>query len=259
MQVILLLKLLAIPFYPLGCSLVLIMAGLLLLRLRRKHGPLLIAIGTALLYILATPFVSRLLIRLLEEPYFNLEALPRDCSAIVVLGGGGIPMGPQRKYPEVSEAGDRLLHAARLYKDGIAPRVITSGGMVAGALKKTLSEGEHNAMILREIGVDSNAIIIENMARITADHGPYIAAILDSLNLPKRIVLVTSAAHMNRSLAVFKKHGFTTYPAATDFQSTPCFLEDIRDFFPSAGALYTTTSAAHEYYGILGYKILGKI
>ena len=111
---ILLLKLFAVFLYPLGLSFVLIITGLVLIHLRRRRGPLLIVTGTALLYIMSTPIVSRLLVRLLEAPYFKQTDLPRDCSAIVVLGGCGVPIIPPRTYPEVSDAGDRLLHAARL-------------------------------------------------------------------------------------------------------------------------------------------------
>lgn len=67
-----------------------------------------------------------------------------------------------------------------------------------------LPEGLHNALLLMEMGVDSNNIIVEKKAKNTHEHGPYIAQILDSLGLPRKIILVTSAAHMIRSEAVFK-------------------------------------------------------
>lgn len=259
MPLVFLLKLLAIPLYPLGFCLTLIITGLTLVYLRRRHGPLVIAVGTALLYVVSTQFISQLLVRSLEAPYFKPTELPANCSAIVVLGGCGMPMVPPRTFPEISEAGDRLLHAARLYKMGIAPRVITSGGIVVGSFRQEVTEGEHNALLLREIGVDSSAIVIEKKARNTADHGPNIAAILDSLHLPKKIILVTSAAHMNRSLAVFRKHGYTVFPAATDFQSNSYLIDNIMDFLPSAWSLSNATSAFYEYYGIVGYKLLGRI
>jgi uncharacterized SAM-binding protein YcdF (DUF218 family) len=256
---ILLLKLCAIPLYPLGMCLVLLVAGIVLHFLKRRGAwPLLIA-GTALLYCVSTPFFTGLITRPFEAPYYPAAELPRDCSAIVVLGGCGMPMVPPRTYPEISDAGDRLLHAARLFKMGIAPRVITSGGIVVGALHNIVTEGEHNAMLLREIGVDSAAIIIEKKSKVTADHGPTIGAILDSLRLPRKIILVTTATHMYRSIAVFKKNGFTVYPAATDFQASVYPVEGIRDFFPGSASLNNSTAIFHEVYGIIGYKVMGKI
>jgi uncharacterized SAM-binding protein YcdF (DUF218 family) len=253
------LKLLALPAYPLGLSLTLIAVGLLLPRRRHGMGRLMIKAAAILLYVLSTPIAAHLLIRPLESPYLKQAALPRDCSAIVVLGGAGMPMLSRNAFPEINKAGDRLLYAAKLYKMSIAPRIITSGGVNVGSFTQNITEGEQNALILREIGVDSSAIITENRALTTAEHGPYIAAILNSLHLPKKIVLVTSAAHMTRARAVFRKYGFTTFPAAADFESTSKIVETFWDFFPSSWALEISTAAFHEYYGLVGYKVLRKI
>lgn len=254
----LLLKLVAQFFYPLGLGLGLIFVGIVLALLNRRNGWRFAVAGWMLIFIMSLPIVAQLVVRPLEAPYCVAEPLPRDCPAIVVLGGCGKPLGAPRIYPEISEAGDRLLHAARLYKQGIAPRIITTGGPNVGEFCQTITEGEHNAMLLREIGVDSAAIHIETKSLTTADHGPLIGVLLDSLGLPRKIVLVTSAAHMLRAVGVFKKHGFEVYPAATDFMTNYRLVHNIRDFFPSAGSLSDVTSAIHEYYGIAGYTVLGK-
>lgn len=255
----LLLKLFAIPLYPLGLGLCLIAAGLIAETRRLRWGKKCIIAGLVFLYGISTPFISRLFLRPLEAPYEKREELPRDCSAIVVLGGSGVAMYSKTDEPEINQAGDRLLHAARLYKRGVAPRVVTSGGFGVGVFHQKVTEGEHNAMILREMGVDDSALVVEPKSLTTADHGPYIAALLDSLRLRKKIVLVTSAAHMYRSVKVFKKNGFTVYPSAADFQSRKEIVNGVKDFFPSAYALADVTAAIHEYYGIIGYKVLGKM
>jgi uncharacterized SAM-binding protein YcdF (DUF218 family) len=255
----LLFKLLATPLCPLNFCMLLIAAGLVFIIMRRRAGLPLAVAGLAILYLVSTPVFSRLITRPFEAPYYPGATLPRDCSAIVVLGGSGVPMLPPRVFPEINEAGDRLLHAARLYKTGVAPRVITTGGTNVGTLHQKMTEAEHNAMLLREIGVDSSAIIMETRSKVTADHGPTIGAILDSLHLPKKIILVTSAAHMFRSEAVFRKWGYAVFPSATDFQSSIYAVEEIQDFFPVAGALHNVTAIVHELFGILGYKVMGKI
>jgi len=254
----LLLKLIAQLFYPLGMGMGLIVVGVVLTLLNRRNGWRFSVAGATVLFCMSLPVVAQLIVRPLEAPYFVAKIFPRDCPAIVVLGGCGKPLGAPRIYPEISEAGDRLLHAARLYKRGIAPRIITTGGTNVGEFYQTVTEGEHNAMLLREIGVDSAAILIETKSLTTADHGPLIGALLDSLMLPRRIVLVTSATHMRRAVWVFKKYGFEVYPAATDFMTNYRLIRNIRDFFPSVGSLSDVTSAVHEYYGLIGYRILQK-
>ena len=255
----LLLKLLVIPLYPLGLGLCLMGAGIAADSRKLHWGKKLAIAGLVFLYVLSTPFVSRLFLRPLEAPYEKQSVLPDDCSAIVVLGGSGIPMYSKTDEPEVNQAADRLLHAARLYKRGCASRVVTSGGFSVGGFHQKVTEGEQNAIVLKEIGVDPDAILVESKSLTTADHGPYIAAMFDSLKLRRKVILVTSAAHMYRSIQVFKKNNFTVFPSATDFQSRKEIFNNVKDLFPSVYALFDVTSAIHEYYGIIGYKLLGKM
>ncbi len=253
------LKLLVIPLYPLGLGISVIGTGLVLVYRKVHWGKIVILSGLIFLYVISTPFVSRLFLRPLEAPYEQQGKLPSDCSAIVVLGGSGEPMYSRDEYPELNEAGDRLLHAARLYRMGIAPRVVTSGGFGVGGFHQKVTEGEQNAMVLKEMGVPDSAIIIERRSLTTADHGPTISAIFDSLQLQKNIILVTSAAHLYRSIQVFKKSSFTVCGSATDFQSRQQIVSNVRDFFPDTKALQNVTAAVHEFYGIIGYKILRKM
>lgn len=255
---VVLIKFISLLIYPLGLVLLLFLTGILLHFLKRTRisASLFIA-GFLVLLFFSSPVVANFLGRILEKKYS--QQLPdRNCSAIVVLGGGGVPLIPPRTYPEINEAGDRLLHAARLYKMGLAPIIITTGGDPGTALYKSISEAQENAMILRETGVDSSSIIMEHKARNTHEHAEYIAKILDSLHVKRSIILVTSAAHMIRSVGVFEKYGgYSIYPAPADFNAEEGLFTRITDFFPSAGALERSTIVMHEYYGILGYKILG--
>lgn len=256
---VLLLKLCAIPLYPLGFAITLVVAGLIIMSRRRLLGRYLIIGSTAFLYLISTPVISRLFIKVLENRYAVEGDLPRDCDAIVVLGGGGAGFAPPMRYLEVNNAGDRILHAARLFKMGYAPRIITTGGYSVGGRSNILTEGEQNARLLWEIGVDSSAVLIESAARTTAEHPSLVTAIIDSMQLQKRIILVTSATHMTRSAGVFRKAGYTVYPAAADFRGNGRFIENVNDFFPLASALDGATAAVHEVYGIVGYRVMGKM
>lgn len=256
-----LIKFIALPLYPLGMVITLQIAAMLFLVLKKpKFAGVLFGVAFFLLFIFSSPIFAQLLGKSLENRTSQQLPPPGVKATIVVLGGGGMPLVAPRKYPEINEAGDRLLHGARLYKLGIAQNVITTGGDAGLSFTKYLSEAEENAMILREIGVDSSAIIMELKARNTHEHPSYIAAILDSLHLGRTIVLVTSATHMARSVAVFKKFGgYTIYTAPADFNTIEKLINRITELFPTSGALDRTTTVFHEYYGILGYKFLGWI
>ncbi|NLD98909.1 MAG: YdcF family protein [Fibrobacter sp.] len=253
----LLIKFIAIGIYPLGLSVFLGITGIVLSFLKKKTAPFFLVASMGILLFFSLPIVSNILIGTLEKKYPSPVTLPGDCSAIVVLGGGGGGGGsPKFPYPEINDAGDRLIHGARLYKSGYCGVIITSGNIPVGAFSASITEGEHNARLLKEFGVDSNAIIIDPKSRNTSEHPRYIGAILDSLKLPKRIILVTSASHMPRSVLVFKKYGFTVFPASADFRCNEKILNSFQDLLPNAHAIFLSTAAMHEYYGILGYKIL---
>jgi uncharacterized SAM-binding protein YcdF (DUF218 family) len=252
------LKFIALPIYPLGMTVSLGIIGIILFILRKKVGIWFMAGSLAVLIFFSMPPVAQLLTISLEKPFYNKQLPDTSCPVIVVLGGSGVALGYPRKYPEINEAGDRIIHCARLFKLGYGTKIITTGTAVT-AIPRRYPEALHNALFLEELGIDSNVIIKELKAKNTHQHAPNIKKILDSLALPHEIILVTSAAHMKRSILVFEKYGFKIHPAAADFTSGASPYESIRDFFPVEDALKLSTAALHEYYGIIGYKLLGWI
>ena len=73
-----------------------------------------------------------------------------------------------------------------------------------------------------------------------------------------RVLLVTSACHMKRSLNMFKKYApeIECIPAATDYQALPWKDNPFkwRHILPDIGALARNNSYIHEYIGYYGYK-----
>jgi uncharacterized SAM-binding protein YcdF (DUF218 family) len=167
---------------------------------------------------------------------------------------------PPRQHPEISSAGDRIIHAARLYHQKKAPWIVTSGGRRISFSTMAISEARHNATLLWEsLGVDSTHILLEEQAFNTRDHAPLVKAILARKNLPPSIIAVTSAMHMPRTMAVLRKAGYNVYAAPTDFEATSDYRLAPTELLPSVGALERSSRALHEYYGSLAYKILGWI
>ena len=83
-----------------------------------------------------------------------------------------------------------------------------------------------------------------------------------------KILLVTSAAHMPRSVKLFEAQGFEVIPAPTDFRVTEAdwqFLfegepmEQIFHWIPDAYHLYVTTVMLKEYVGMAIYGLRGWI
>ncbi|MCU0608820.1 MAG: YdcF family protein [Chitinispirillaceae bacterium] len=251
-------KFLALPLYPVGFSLVCIVAGIVFLLFSKKTYALLFVVcALIVLYLFSSDPFSYILVRSLEKKYDPVIVFPSS-SAIVLLSGAEVPKSPPRLYDEINSAGDRILYAGRLMKQGAAPRLIATGGNIPFIREFNGSESEVCFRILTGLlGVDSSKIYLEKQARNTRENATFTKAMLDSLGLPPAVILVTSAMHMPRSVALFRKAGFTVYPAPTDYLVDAEWDFKMIKIFPAAGTLERSTNALHEIYGVWYSWLMG--
>lgn len=154
---------------------------------------------------------------------------------------------------------DRVTHTVQLYKLGLIQKVLISGG--TGTLKET-DEPEANkfkkAMIM--MGVAENDILIENKTRNTYESAVEVKKILDSLNFrAEDCLLITSAFHMRRSLACYRKANLDIEPFSTDFYAHPRFFYPDGLLIPSIDALTLWHKLFKEWLGFIAYKVAGYI
>jgi uncharacterized SAM-binding protein YcdF (DUF218 family) len=253
-------KFIALPFYPVGLTIALLIAGCISTLLgKQKRGIVLTICAGLLLYLFSSGPLPDFLVRSLENKYAPLTVFP-PATAIVLLSGGEIAKAPPRLYDEINAAGDRILYAARLARAHVAPRLIITGGNIDCIRTITGSQAEASYRLCTEqLGVDSSCILLENKARNTYENGLFTKQLLDSLKLPPTVILVTSALHMPRSVAIFKKLGMTVIPAPTDFLADNPPQFKIIQLFPTAGSLDNSSNVLHEIYGIIAYKLMGRL
>jgi uncharacterized SAM-binding protein YcdF (DUF218 family) len=219
------------------------------------------------LWLSSTSVGYRAVIGSLETVYAHYgdpDQLPQ-AEAIVVLGGATKSPVLPRPRPEVSEAGDRLLHAAALYQAGKAPRLILSGGRVVWGQTDppALSEAQDMALLLQSLmQIPPEAIIQEPRSLNTYQNAINVQGILQREGIGK-ILLVTSAFHMPRALAIFHKLGINAIPAPTDFyvikrdQKSRNLQNLLFDLLPDVGNLEKTSKGMKEYMGIVVYWLKG--
>ena len=111
-----------------------------------------------------------------QFPPAAIETTP-TVDAIVVLGGGVSGPAPLRLTVELSDAADRVLYAARLYRDGKAPIVMVSGGAIPW-LGSVASETEAMQSLLEERGVPAASIIFETKSRNTRENAVFTEQLL---------------------------------------------------------------------------------
>lgn len=211
------------------------------------------------LYAAASPLVADRLVRGLESQYPAPAQYPK-AAAIVLLGGGMAPRSPPRVEIETNAAGDRPLHAARLWKRGLAPVIVATGGYIPFLTDAPGSEADLYAGLLTEIaGIPDSVILRVGGSRNTHEDALLTAALFDSTGMKKDILLVTSAAHMPRAAALFRKAGFVVHPAPTDYQADEGSSFKIISLFPSGSAMAKTYVALNEYVGYRAYRMMGRL
>lgn len=251
-------KLLSALAFPLGSACLLALLGALLVAIGwRRRGAVAVVLAVVWLWGWSTVPAATAITALLADPFpaRPAEALPR-ADVIVVLGGGLVPRDTRHPYPDMNEAADRLWHAARLHAAGRAPRILLSGGRVWDSGPQ--SEADAMAELLIDLGVPATAILIEGDSRNTRENAVQTAAMLARDDL-ERVLLVTSATHMTRALATFRKAGVDAIPAATDHRPSSTYSTQplALALLPDAGALQSSTRALKELLGLLVYRWRG--
>lgn len=255
-------KLLPLLVYPLGLACVLVGLGSLLHRKPRGQRAVLIT-ALLLLWLFSNRWMAAILARSLEWRYLSPADIPQ-VEVIVVLGGATDSALDPRPTIEVNGAGDRLLYAASLYRQGKAEYILLSGGRIDW-LDAGRASAEDMADLLEWMGVPRQVIWLESESRNTYENAANCRAILAAKGID-RILLVTSAQHMPRSVGLFERQGFEVIPAPTDFSLTRAEWDALThgslpaqliSLLPSANHLAQTTSALKEYLGILIYWLRG--
>ena len=255
-------KFLPLFVYPLGLACILLVLALLL-RAKSRLWPFLLLAALLILWLSSTALVANGLARSLEWKYLPPDEVPALDTA-VVLGGGTEPSIYPRSGVEVTGAGDRVLYAARLYREGKIKHILLSGGEIEWLTSSTSSPAEDMAALLTEIGIPQEALWLEGESRNTHENAVYGQKMLEEKGIQK-VLLITSAMHMPRSVALFEKLGVEVIPLPVDYSiirqdentGNGDLIGQLLGFLPSAGNLVTTTNALKEYLGILTYTLQG--
>lgn len=244
---------------PLTLSVVLWVAGALIYWFRSRAWGLRCGVaGIAVLLVFSNAMVADALLGSLENDYPVLapSACPR-ADVIVVLGGITYPALPPLVMPDVGPAFDRLLHGLRLLRAGRAPRVILSGGGIRYLQGSEVSEAQRLRDLALEYGADSDALILEERSRNTYENALFSGELMRERGW-ERALLVTSAAHMPRSVGAFRTQGVAVIPAPADVQVVPKPLTPDR-LLPTSAALDVSSTALKEYAVTLAYRLKGWI
>jgi uncharacterized SAM-binding protein YcdF (DUF218 family) len=233
---------------PLGAAFFLAALALLLAwRQRLRSSMALGLLALVWLWAWSMPMPSLLLRGAIENQYQQvpIAAMPQ-AQAVVLLGGGVSPPPIGGSEIDLQSAADRVWYAARLFHAGKAPLVLLGGG--TDPERHPYSEARAMATFLADLGVPAQAMVLEEASRTTRQNATFSAALLKARGI-NRILLVTSALHMPRAVALFSAQGLQVIPAPTDFEAGQPPPPGLLAWLPDAMALDGSGRAIKEIVG----------
>jgi uncharacterized SAM-binding protein YcdF (DUF218 family) len=255
-------KLVGAFLLPLPFSSLLLLVGLLFLWFtkRQRLGKVVTSIGVLILFVFSSSTVSNLLLRPLERSYPPVLASPEQIGLpgqptikwIVVLGAGD---NYTPALPFTTQLGDaslaRIVEAIRLHRELPDSKLVVS----EGTTYENMSVAEVMARAAQTLGVAEQDIVLEKQARDTEGSARFVQSIVGT----DRFILVTSASHMKRAQALFRKLGMDPIAAPTDYESLNNLIPGVTDFLPNSSGARKADLALHEYIGLVWARLRGKI
>jgi uncharacterized SAM-binding protein YcdF (DUF218 family) len=250
-------KLLAFLTQPLAWVALLMLTAVLLVRRRPKSSQRLGASAIALLLVLGWEPLPDALLRRLEAQYPALSP-SADWQAYVgvVVLGGALESGYVWTHPNQSalnEAAERMTEVLPLLRRKPALRVLFTGG--EGELfGGNLSEAQRAARFFTAQGIPAQQLLYESASRTTFENA-LLSKTVPGVNPAQPWLLMTSAWHMPRAMATFRKTGWNVTAYPVDFragQQTPW-----TQYSMDQGARKWKL-ALHEGLGLLAYRMSGK-
>ncbi len=244
-------KLLPVFVLPIGLVIILVVLG----TLKKWRWLVFIALGGLL--IASLPVTGYWFIGRLESVHPRLKvAEAPQVDVVLVLGGIMGPPSGDGYLPNWSESIERFEGGVALMQTGKAARLLftsaprsTDGSIVSeGAAMRKLAIGR---------GVPEGQVEVTGVVGNTADEARALQQYCEQHGF-KRVLLVTSAWHMPRSMRQFRKTGLEITPFPVDYRAGTADKRPLPylDWLPNAvSGLGNTELALRECYGIAFYAL----
>ena len=239
--------------------------GILILRAYPRFGRSLALGSLSLLLLIGLLPVGEFVIRPLEERFAPPDrALLREAHTAVMLGGVLQPnLMPENRPLALGEAAERLVELDRISLIQADLPLVISGG--SGSLWEQNAEAPLIRDWLGEGGLDKRRVMVEAESRNTFENAQKTLELL-APTLPDdreiKILIITSASHMPRSIGVFRRVAankgltnlrFTAWPV--DYRSSPLTVLRLQRF---GQGLAKIDHAAREWVALTLYFLLGR-
>ena len=250
-------KLLSFATQPLAWVLVLLLAGLLFMPSQRKRGLRLSWAALTVLLLQGWEPLPDALLRQLETRHQgpHPDASLQQYVGVVLLGGALEPsyVWEGHGQPALNDAAERMTVPVALMQRNPQLRLLFTGGegelFVGG-----LTEADRAKIFFDSMGVAPQRVIYESASHTTYENAIFSARV-PGVNPAQPWLLLTSASHMPRAMATFRKAGWNVTAYPVDYRTgnhTPWTQYSL------AEGAKKWHLALHEWVGLLAYQLAGR-
>lgn len=223
----------------------------------QRMGRFCIGFSTGLLVCFVLFPIGDWLIRPLENRFEEPGQL-QAVQGIIVLGGGeNVGVSADRAVPTIRFAASRLIQFVKLARQYPQAELYYSGGINQRFDHvPPMSQAQVAQSLFHAMGFDDRRVVYESQSRTTYENAVELGRLVSADKKMHPWLLVTSAYHMPRAVAVFRAQGWRIIPYPTDYLATRTMHTLLSPAFMTNMGLAHV--AVHEYLGLLAYKINGK-
>jgi uncharacterized SAM-binding protein YcdF (DUF218 family) len=241
---------------PLNLVAIVLLVSVVIWRIRPRLARRTAVAGVLLFFSLGFTALPRSVVRALEERYPPTTTSLDSLAGAIILGGSedaGVK-AIERGQVLFNGRGERLTTGTRLLRQ-YADYVVIHTGLSGRLDNKGMTESEMARLFFTEQGADLSRVIFENRARDTYENALFTRQ-LPGIDTNGRWLLVTSAVHMPRSMAVFESLGWKVEPMPVDYQTGRTI--PLWHYSIARGAADWQT-VIHEMVGFVAYWATGRI
>jgi uncharacterized SAM-binding protein YcdF (DUF218 family) len=192
----------------------------------------------------------------LEQRFPPWDASRGPPDGIVVLGGSIWPdVSEARGVVKLDDAAERITATVELAVRYPNARIIFSGGSAA-LMFDQLPEAPFAVREFEALGIARDRITAEEQSRNTVENAVF-SRLIANPKPGERWLLVTSAFHMPRAMAVFRAAGFPVDAYPVDWR-TRGPVDLLRLSGSLSEGLARTDTAVHEWVGLVAYRLTGR-
>lgn len=209
---------------------------------------------------LTNPFLMHQTFRAYETPPVSMNTMRDTFDVGIVLGGfSNFDINAVDDRLNFNQAVNRLTDAVVLYKKGLVKKLLITGGD-GNLIGRKSPEAERTEPFLLQMGVRQEDILLENASRNTHENAIFTKQLLDSQRLTNaKLLLITSASHMPRSIGCFKKVGLNITPFPAHFIGEAPSWKTSYWLTPDSKAFSNWESIFKEWIGYVVYYFKGYI